>query len=253
MAFRGNVALVTGGGSGMGQRACERLAAGGATVVALDVDEEGLAKTSVTNERIHTFVCDVTDLDRLREIVEQVETDLGLIDRTLAAAAIMPTSLLAEHDIEQIHRVMDIDYKGVVNTVLTTLPGMLERRRGDMIVFASLMGYMPVMYLGAYCAAKAAVKQFTEILYHENRDRGVRFALVAPPMVNTPLLDQVTTGLKSLERAKPLSPDEVLDAIEEHLEKGRFEVLPGQARVGSLSYRLIPKLVWKNMHDIEGI
>lgn len=253
MTFHGRVALVTGGGSGMGQRACERMANAGATVAALDVDEEGLEKTAVTSDRIHTFTCDVTDLDGVREVVGTVESDLGPIDRTMAAAAIMPTSLLAEQDIAEVHRVMDIDYKGVVNTVLTTLPGMLDRGRGDMIVFSSLMGYLPSMYLGAYCAAKAAVKSFTEILYHENRDSGVRFALVAPPMVNTPLLDQVTTGLKTLEEAKPMTPDEVLDAIEDNLEKGKLEVLPGQARFGSLAYRLIPGLIWKNMHDLEGI
>lgn len=252
MGFNGKVALVTGGGSGMGQRACERMAHQGIKVAALDVSEEGLAKTAAVSNNIRTYRCDVTNLEEVQDIVKQVEADLGPIDRTMAAAAIMPTSLLAEQDIAQIHLIMDIDYKGVVNTVLSTLPGMMERRHGDMIVFASLMGYMPTMYMGAYCAAKAAVRSFTEVLAHENQSSGIRFALVAPPLVKTPLLDQVTSPMKSLDQAKPLSPDNILDAIEEHLDKGKLEVLPGQAKMGAIAYRLIPGAIWKNMHKIEG-
>lgn len=253
MPFDGRVALVTGGGSGMGQRACQRMAHQGVRVAALDVNDEGLAKTGVTSDLITTYHCDVTDLDAVTDVIGKVEADLGPIDRVMAAAAIMPTSLLADQDIAQIHKVMDIDYHGVVNTVMPVLPGMLERGRGDVVVFASLMGYMPSPYLGAYCAAKAAVKVFTEILYHENRDSGLRFALVAPPMVQTPLLDQVTTGLKSLEQAKPMTADQVLDAIEEHLDAGKFEILPGQAKAGAIAYRMIPKQIWKNLHKIEGL
>ncbi|WP_052666554.1 SDR family NAD(P)-dependent oxidoreductase [Nitriliruptor alkaliphilus] len=254
MAFHGRVALVTGGGSGMGQRACERLAARGHDVAAIDVDEAGLERTAASDPRIRTYVCDVTDTEGVEKVVAEVESDLGPVDRTIAAAAIMPSGLIADMDAATIRRVMDIDYGGVVNVVKATLPGMLERRTGDQIIFSSLMGHMPTMHLGAYCAAKFAVRAFTEILYHENRASGVRFACVCPPMVETPLLSQVTTDMKAMDAgAEPLTPDQVLDAIEADLDKGRFWVMPGQAKGASVAARLIPKLIWKNMHKIEGI
>jgi NAD(P)-dependent dehydrogenase (short-subunit alcohol dehydrogenase family) len=254
VAFHGRVALVTGGGSGMGQRACERLAARGHDVAALDVDEEGLQKTAAANPRIRPFVCDVTDTERVEKVVAEVEAELGPIDRTMAAAAIMPSGLIADMDTAAILKVMEIDYGGVVNVVKATLPGMLERRSGDQVIFASLMGHLPTMHLGAYCAAKFAVRAFAEILYHENRASGIRFACVSPPMVSTPLLSQVTTNMKSMDAgADPLTPDQVLDAVESHLEKGRFWVMPGQAKGAAVAARLVPNQIWKNMHKIEGI
>lgn len=255
MAFRGKVALVTGGGSGMGQRACERLARGGAQVAALDVNTEGLEVTASKSDRISTFACDVTDWDAVQKVVAEVEEKLGPIDRTISAAAIMPTGLLTEMDVELIKKLVEIDYFGVVHTVKATLPGMLERRRGDQVIFSSLMGFLPTMYLGAYCAAKAAVATFAEVLAHENQDSGVRFTLVAPPNVSTPLLDQVTSPMKTLNDKRtpdPLTSDEVLDAIEDSLEKGEFLCAPGAASASIKARRFIPGLIWKNMHKIEG-
>ena len=140
MTFRGNVALVTGGGSGMGQRMCERMAAQGAKVAALDLNEEGLAKTAATSRNITTFPVDVTDRAAVEQIVEKVAADLGPIDRVAAAAAIMPSDALAEMDADLITKVMDVNFNGVVHVTKAVLPQMLERRSGDMIIFASLMG-----------------------------------------------------------------------------------------------------------------
>ncbi|HEX9766686.1 MAG TPA: SDR family NAD(P)-dependent oxidoreductase [Nitriliruptorales bacterium] len=255
MAFRGKVALVTGGGSGMGQLACERLARSGALVAALDVNEEGLAQTAASNDRITTFACDVSDWGAVQKTVTEVEEKLGPIDRTISAAAIMPTGLLTEMDVEVIKKIAEIDYFGVVHTVKATLPGMLERRRGDQVIFSSLMGFLPTMYLGGYCAAKSAVASFAEILSHENRATGVRFTLVAPPNVETPLLNQVTSPMKTLHDKRtpdPLTPGEVIDAIEASLEKGQFLCAPGAANASIKARRFIPGLIWKNMHKIEG-
>lgn len=252
MAFHGQVALITGGGSGMGQREAERLAARGHRVAALDLNEEGLAKTGAANDRITTYRCDVTDTDEVNKVVESVEAELGQIDRVVAAAGIMPSDLALDMDTQVMHKVMDVNYGGVVNVVKATLPDMVERGRGDMIVFASLVGIMPMMHFSAYCASKAAVKSFTEIIYHENVSTGVRFACVCPPMVETPLLAQATSNPKAFGEGKSMTPDEVLDATEAHLEKGRFMVTPGQARYGAAAARLIPNQIWKNMHKIEG-
>ena len=253
MSFKGRVALVTGGGSGMGQRACERLAASGAQVAALDINEEGLARTAASSDLIHAYTCDVTDTGQVDTVVGKVTEELGPIDRAVTAAGIMPSGLALDMDVEIMHKVIDVNVKGVINVVKATLPGQVERRFGDQIMFASLMGLMGVPYLSAYCASKFAVRAFAEITYHENRSSGVRFACVCPPLVPTPLLDQMEALPNSLEQAKPMSPDEVLDAVESTLDKGKFWVVPGQAKIGATMARLAPSLTWKNLHKIEGI
>jgi short-subunit dehydrogenase len=97
-----------------------------------------------------------------------------------------------EQDTETILRIMEIDYNGVVHVAKAVLPGMLERGRGDLINFASIAGWGPTMHFGAYNAAKFAVVAFSEVLHHENRDKGVRIIAVCPPPVATPLLEQAT-------------------------------------------------------------
>jgi len=85
-----------------------------------------------------------------------------------------------EQDPAEIHRVMQVNYGGVVNVSIAVLPRMLERRRGSLVNFASIAGWIPNMHPGAYCASKFAVVAYTEILHQENRDRGVHVACVCP-------------------------------------------------------------------------
>jgi len=255
MSFQDKVVLVTGGASGMGRLAAQRMAKLGARVAAVDVNEAGLAETARERDGIRTWTLDVTDTQAVENLAREVESALGPIDRVYNAAAIMPTGLLLEQDTRDILRIMDVDYGGVVNVCKATLPGMLERGRGDLINFASIAGWSPTLHFGAYNAAKFAVVAFSEVLYHENRNRGVRFCVVCPPPVDTPLLDQAKSQPKILKEKSlaPIQPDEVLDAIERDLTRGKLFCYPNrQTQMTQLLRRLVPGLVWAGVHRIEG-
>jgi len=256
MGFHGKVAFITGAGSGMGRLAARQLAEQGKLVAALDVNTEGLHETALGHEdAIRTFRVDVTDAAAVEAAVKEAENELGPIDRVYNAAAIMPLGKLTEQDLAVIHRVMDINYHGLVNVARLTLPGMLERGRGDMILFASMAGWLPILLMGAYNASKFAVVAFSEVLYHENRGKGVRFACVCPPPVATPLLDQgrETAWPKVLDETPPLEPEAVLAEIERTLERDDFWVFPGRGtRLGWRIRRLLPDVVWRRVHRVEG-
>ncbi len=254
MSLEGKVAFVTGAASGMGRLLSRNMARAGARVAAIDLDEAGLAKTAEGSPGIECFSCDVTNPGALEAVAKQVETELGPIDRVFAAAAIMPAGRLLEQDLGTIHRIMDINYGGVVNTVRSTLPAMIERGHGDMVIFASMAGWQPVLLLGAYNASKFAVVSFSEVLLHENRNSGIRFACVCPPPVNTPLLDQAKDARpKIFDEVETLEPQSVLDAIEKTLDDGTFWVFPGKTtRMGWRFRRWFPKATWKQIHKIEG-
>jgi len=254
MAFTGRVALITGGGSGMGRLAARRLADAGAQVAALDLNDVGLKETAEGHDRIRSWTVDVTDARAVQEVVKEVESELGPVDRVMNGAAIMPTGLLLDQDTDLIRRIMDVNYTGTVNVTLATLPGMLERGRGDLVNFASVAGWMPSIHFGAYNASKFAVVAFTEVLHHENRRRGVRFACVCPPPVATPLLDQAESRPKVLEQMPPIKPETVLDALESGLEKGQLMIYPDwNARIVVWMRRFLPGLLWRNIHRTEGI
>lgn len=249
------VVLVTGGGSGMGQLACRRMSERGARVAALDVSEEGLAQTAQGQDRISTFQVDITDFAAVDAIVRRIEDTLGPVHRVYNAAAIMPFGKALEQANAQVHRIMAINYGGLVNIAQATLPAMVRRGKGDFISFSSMTGIIPTLLTSAYTASKFAVSAFTEVLYHENRSSGVRFACVCPPAVATPLLQQgyATVMPKSVEMNAPIQPAEVLDAIEAALAKGDFWVFPGKGtRIGYLMRRFFPNLVWKIGHKTEG-
>ena len=252
MAFRGRVALITGAGSGMGRLAAQRLAQGDARVAAVDVNEKGLEETAGDHASVRSYRCDVSDREAVDLLVKQVESELGPIDRVVNAAAIAPSGLLLEQDTDLIRRLMEINYGGTVNVTKATLPGMLARGSGDLINFASLAGWLPTPHLGAYNATKFAVVAFSEVLYHENRGRGVRMVCVCPPKVDTPLLEQAKA--KSIDASPMIQPGEVLDAIEESLEGGRFWVFPGKGtRWVWRVRRFLPGLLWRRLHQIEGL
>jgi NADP-dependent 3-hydroxy acid dehydrogenase YdfG len=255
MSFSGKVVLVSGAASGMGQLAARNMAQAGAKVAALDVNDEGLAKTAEGLPGITTMNVDVTDTAAVNAAVARTESELGPIDRVYNAAAIMPLGLLDGQDTALIHKIMDINYGGLVNLTKATLPGMLERRSGDMILFASMAGWMPAIYCGAYNASKFAVVAFSEVLYHENINSGVRFACVCPPPVATPLLNQgrETVWPKVFDEAPPIDPQDVLSAIDDSLNAGKFWVFPGKGTsVGWRLRRFIPEVIWKRMHKMEG-
>ena len=255
MAFSGEVVLITGGGSGMGQLAARRFGQQGKKVAIFDINEVGLNATKEGCAGIHSWVVDITDAGAVKKAVEEVEKALGPVDRLYNAAAIMPFGRLVEFSPEASMRMMAINYGGLVNITHAVLPGMLERGRGDFISFASVAGLIPTMLTGAYSASKAAVVFYTEILYHENINSGVRFACVCPPPVATPLLQQgkETVWPKQIDSAATIDPSLVIEKIEGHLEKGQFWVFPNrEARIGAFVRRLFPGLIWMNNHKVEG-
>jgi NAD(P)-dependent dehydrogenase (short-subunit alcohol dehydrogenase family) len=256
MNDKARVVLITGGGSGMGREAARRFAAEGATVALFDVNEAGMAETIGTFENIHSWTVDMTDYAAVCAAVEGVEEKLGAVERLYNCAAIMPFGILVEQDNAIIHKQMAINYGGLVNITQAVLPGMLQRGRGDFVSFASMAGIIPMMFTGAYTATKFAVVAFTETLYHENMNSGVRFACVCPPAVATPLLQQGrdTAWPKMLEsQGKPIAPRVVIEAIEDCLKKGKFMVLPTrEAKIGAIMRRLFPGLIWKQVHQVEG-
>ncbi|MCB1687164.1 MAG: SDR family NAD(P)-dependent oxidoreductase [Halioglobus sp.] len=256
MADSGNVVLITGGGSGMGREAARRFAAEGSTVALFDVNAAGMAETVGTFDSIHAWTVDMTDFAAVCAAVREVEEKLGPVERLYNCAAIMPFGKLVEQDNAIIHKQMAINYGGLVNITQAVLPGMLQRGRGDFVSFASMAGIIPMLLTGAYTATKFAVVAFTETLYHENMNSGVRFACVCPPAVATPLLQQGrdTAWPKMLDSQNaPIKPRIVIEAVEDCLKKGKFMVYPTRdSKIGAIMRRLFPGLIWKQVHQVEG-
>ncbi|GAB5452943.1 MAG: SDR family oxidoreductase [Halioglobus sp.] len=253
----GKVAIVTGGASGMGQIAARRLAQQGAKVAIFDVNEAGLAETAAESDNITAFTCDISNLQEVEARVGEAEQALGTVDLLLHAAALMPSHKLADHTHEDMERLFRINYLGTTYMVRTVLAGMTARGHGRMIVFGSIAGVALVPKMGAYCATKAAVNAYMEVLQNEIRDTGVRAHLVCPPAVNTPLVDQTiatdTPGsiIEAKKNGRLADPEKMIDAIEKGVRKNRDIIYPGEARLLYLWRALFPGLWWKTVMNFE--
>ena len=249
-----NVLLITGAGSGMGQMTAQRALNEGWKVAALDLNLEGLNKLG-ESESLLKIALDVTDYDAVAQAVDRCEHELGPITRLVNAAGIMPLGLVTEQPRELIMKIMAINYGGMINIVDTALKKMLARGQGEFVSYASMAGHWPIMYMGAYNAAKHAVVAFTEVLYHENRNAGVRIVCVCPPIVATPLLKQAHESVwpKLFDVFPALPPETVLDAIEKSLKKkSGLWIFPGpMTRMSWWLRRWLPGSVWNLVHFIE--
>jgi len=256
-SMQGKIALVTGAASGMGRICALRLARRGATVAALDLNEAGLQATAAEHANIRPFRCNIAERTEVEAVLSAVTGQLGPVDHLVHAAALMPAHALADHSVEKVEFLFQVNFFGTVYMVKTLLPAMLERGSGTMVLFGSIAGVAIVPKMGAYCATKAAVNCYVECLQNEIRGRGVNIHLVCPPAVNTPLIDQTieTDTPGSIREARKsgrlANPEKIVDAIDRGVAKGRDIIYPGEARLLLLWKTLFPRLWWKTVLSFE--
>ncbi len=167
----GKVAVITGAGSGIGRALAVELARRGAKLAISDVDAEGLRETAnqvqLIGARVHTQPLDVTDRRAVLAYAETVAAEFGVVNLVINNAGIAFTGDVAAMSFEQIERVVDVDFWGVVNGTKAFLPHLIASGDGHVVNVSSLFGLMSVPGQSAYNAAKFAVRGFTEALRQE--------------------------------------------------------------------------------------
>ena len=200
MTFRGRVAVVTGAASGMGHALSWELGRAGACLALIDHDEVGLQRLheglGQAGIRSAIAVVDVSDRDAVRSAVNHLSAQLGPPEILIPCAGICSFDLVDRLDVEQIERVLRVNYLGVIYTLDAVLPGMLERRSGRIVALVSMTAVRAVPFEAAYGASKAALTNFLESLRPALRPRGILVTLAYPGFVETPLLaDLIQRGM----------------------------------------------------------
>ncbi|MBM3492279.1 MAG: SDR family oxidoreductase [Alphaproteobacteria bacterium] len=185
--FADRVAVITGGGSGIGQATAEALAARGARVVIADCNEAG-ARGVAERLKGRAYALEVSDEPAVKALAERVEREVGPVDYLLTAAGIShlphPAEALAQRDWDQ---VLEVNLKGTWLSCVAFGGQMLSRRRGAIVTIASIIG-MRASSMHGYGAAKAAVINLTANLAVDWGRSGVRVNCVSPGYTMTPLL-----------------------------------------------------------------
>ena len=199
----GKVAVVTGGGSGIGRGICRALAAEGARVVVADVDGAKAESVAASLREQGTDACaqvvDVSDLDSVKRLAEAAVAAFGGVDVVCNNAGVYLTGSVRALTPDDWRWVMSVNLDGVYNGCRVFVPLLLERGAGHIMNTASLGGLLPSS--SAYSASKAAVVSFTEILRADLAPDGIGVSCLCPGAVRT--------DLASCDR---LRPEDLADA-----------------------------------------
>jgi NAD(P)-dependent dehydrogenase (short-subunit alcohol dehydrogenase family) len=214
----GQVAIITGGASGIGRACAIRFAAAGASVAVLDRDADGAARAAEeVDGTAHTV--DVRDGEALTRVVQAVVDAAGRVDVLLNNAGTGDLRPMHTVDDKLWHRLIDVNLTGTFNGMRAVAPFMLEAGRGAIVNNASVSGLAPTRNEAAYSAAKAGVIALTKSGALEYGP-AVRVNCVAPGHIRTPLtaaFDEFPDVFEPVERAIPLGrrgeADEVAEVV----------------------------------------
>ena len=196
MAFfdlTGQTAVVTGAAAGIGEAIARRLAAAGAAVAVADIDLTAASNAAATIERAFPAGIDITDPVKVRRAFDEVLAKTGRIDILVNNAGIAGRAApVWEQTDEDWQRVIAVNLNGVFHCTRAVIPHMRERRYGRIVNIASIAGKEGNPNMTAYSATKAAVIGFTKSVAKEVATEGICVNSVAPAVVRTRILDQLT-------------------------------------------------------------
>src|SRR5271156_3945573 len=191
--FAGRNAIVTGASSGIGRDLATMFASQGANIALVARRGELLrdlaAELTEFGVEALPIVCDVTDQSQVNQAVAVASDEFGTVDIVVNNAGVLIPSLFSEASLEDLRRMMDVNFFGAVHVTRAVLPIMQNAGYGNIVNVASIAGRSGGPTLSGYSASKFALIGFTESLRIELFGSGVMASLVVPASVDTGMLD----------------------------------------------------------------
>ncbi len=238
----GRPVMITGAASGIGRALARRLSGTGSPVAIADIDEAGLKDTAaMLSGRVLTRVLDVRDAADQRRFADEVRDWLpGPLGAVFNNAGVAVTSSVLDAVPEDDDWLHDINFHGVVNGTRAFLPILVEQDAGVIVNTSSVFGLVGMPYQSAYCAAKFAVRGFTDALRQELRGTGVRAVAVHPGGITTNIarnarMRKDPEGLgrtreqmaAQFEAVTMTTPEKAAAIIHTGVERGKARILVG--------------------------
>ena len=210
MTLRGRCAFVSGASSGIGAATARALADGGARVALAARDRDALDTLARELPTSVATPCDVRDARSVDDAIGAAVRSFGGLDLVVTAAGLGRFGDTASFSVEDWDEVVDVDLRGTFLVVRAALPHV-RRAKGHIFTLSSIAATRPFAGSAAYCAAKAGVRAFAQVVAEENRRDGVRVTNLVVGAVDSPFWERA--GGTELARDRMLKPDDVARAI----------------------------------------
>ncbi len=243
------VMVITGASSGIGLVTARRAARAGARVVLVARNRSALdeAVTAIRGEGGRALACaaDVADPAQVEQIAAAARAEFGGIDTWVNNAAVSMYGRVTELAIEDLRRQMDVNYWGQVYGSRVAVRE-LQSRGGAIINVGSALSDRAIPLQGGYCAAKHALKGFTDALRMELEEAGIPISvtLVKPASIDTPFFEKARTYLDVEPQPVPpvYAPEVVAEVIVEAAQRPIREIIAGGAGAKLSVARFLPRL-----------
>ena len=219
----GTIALLTGASSGIGWASARALASEGATVAVLsrriDRLHDLVEEIAADGGTARPFEVDVTDADAVGAAVRAVGEEFGRIDVLVNNAGFLANGPAVEADLEDWHRMIDVNVNGVLNTTHAALPYVTAAPNGhrgvaDIVTISSVAGRrVPSPSSNVYSATKHAVGAFSEALRQELSSKKIRVGVIEPGVVRTEMTTGGSKGAPDATTGEPLHPEDIAAAL----------------------------------------
>ena len=226
MELGGRVAVVTGGGNGIGAAMCRRFATEGARVVVADLDGDA-ARSVAEDIGGHALSVDVADPAHGEALADAAEEAFGPVDLLCLNAGIATDGGVEQGDAAW-QRIWEINVMSHVWALRAVLPGMIDRGGGYLLHTASAAGLLTNLGAAPYAVTKHAVVALAEWLAITHGDQGIGVSCLCPQFVNTDMLEDFIDipGGRALVGDLALEPEQVAEAVVEGIRERRFLILP---------------------------
>jgi len=254
--LQGKNVLITGGALGMGRSLAGLLLHEGCRVAIVDIREGDLEEAREELSRrgeVTSYVCDISDKEKVYALAEQVQREFGAIDILVNNAGIVKSNPFLEKPDEVIEHTVAVNLMAHFWTMKAFLPGMVARKEGHVVNMASAGGLLGVPYITDYCATKFAVVGLTESLRQELKLKGlrkIRMTYVCPNTVGTGMF----AGARPVKGTRLLTAEEVTAKIVEGIKKGKpFIGVPFSVYLVPLVKAITPIPVMDFFNRVMGI
>jgi NADP-dependent 3-hydroxy acid dehydrogenase YdfG len=214
----GKIALVVGGGGGIGLEIAKSLAREGCKVALADYNEELLKKAEKSAGGKTKFAwktCDITNRSQVTELFEWLGEKVGSIDILINSAGVnVINRMMANVDPKDFDRIMSINTTGVFNCIYAAVPEMRRKKSGLIINIVSIAGKHTIALAGLpYVVSKFATSAMGKFIGIEECENGINVTNIYPGEVNTPIIDKRPTPVPAEKRAQMLQPEDIAACV----------------------------------------